>query len=208
MKGIIPDPRAVAFWEAKMQPILHALGAKRYVFSEINELYQRLVFGLYGRYKCKWQNLLDDESSRDIVTTNSTVSPMSSTVIGRVPTISIFIPEWVGIFSQAGGSQETFETAFVVGYFHEMIHLARGLAPKHGQPINRQHMLYSERLVWADTCEKAIELFVRRGRTLLSTEQMYYDAWIQCGRNAESQAWEDFVEGLYQHVHFIENPQP
>ena len=91
--------------------------------------------------------------------------------------------------------KERYEDSIVVGYLHELDHLAGGFIGTIDE--NLQTTIDHECLTWAETCEHTIKFFVETGREVNQSDLSFYNTWKKCGRNPYSKRWRDFMSNMY-----------
>ncbi len=166
-----------------------------YPFLEVQNVCDDLVREIVRGYKPGIDLRVSDDSPPNMIV-GARVA-MGSNVRSGIPTVHIYLREWVmAFYGMCNQDELLFETTFVLAFLHELTHLALGLVPQHDVPLDPEEMYVSEEIVCAKTCE-IMELFVGAGRQLLPTDQAFHDAWIKCGRNKDTVSWKDFVGKRY-----------
>jgi hypothetical protein len=92
-------------------------------------------------------------------------------------------------------AKEFFEYTIVIGFIHELDHLATGLV---GSKEDLVKLIDHETKVWALTCEYGIRPMVEvHGVTIGSSDAEYYEDWLKSGRDAESSFWKMSIRRVY-----------
>jgi len=199
-----PKPRSEAelkeFWAKRMKRTFEdELLNYRYPIAEINERYVFLARKIEERYQKKLQ-----------VSMVSTFNPASKQIMAGpmikngIPIVELIVPALVNnhgwLVEQHGEKlgEELFEISTIVGFIHELDHLAYGYV---SEDRSLDSLVELERLAWAQTCEYTLRPLVEKDAVRLGeSERIYYLAWINGGRNPDSPAWRKFIMDAYAHT--------
>ena len=171
----------------------------RYRLVEIQARYNQLCEKIAQRYPHGLKITLSDVASEDSVGKNMTL-PFGCRCINGVPEVALFVPAIRMVFedfhkSSPRNFRQVFESCVIIGFLHELDHLALRII---GDEADLAKVINGERIVWAETCEQAVRLFLDIYiEPLCWSDMLYYSAWVRCRRNVESKQWKDFIASLY-----------
>jgi len=194
-----PDPQMVQFWNMEMNDILVPLVNGQYALSEVQQRYNLLNDQIVARYGQKIRVNISDVFPRDIPGENKIIAFGASMKDGE-PQIAIFVPGLLLLFEQMlftgrPDFRNLFGTFVVISFMHELDHLQIGFS---GNEDSLEGTINTEKLAWAQTCQQTIRLFAEvYHQEISSLDARYYSAWVECGRNADSQAWKGFITEMY-----------
>jgi hypothetical protein len=170
-------------------------------FPEVNERYRALYQVVVLRYKKEPIFALRAEYSK-----SGASVMMSSGTSNDTPYVNFIVPKLIDQWYELSKSgrekwREEFENSLVVGFFHELEHLAygRGTMMVDGKR-SLERLVTMEKRIWAITCEHTILPFVRRGVPLQSTDSLYYADWVKAGRNVKSPSWDLAIRETYREI--------
>ena len=141
----------------------------------------------YGAFPVVVANYNRMAKSRQVAATSMLVSGKPQVVL-FLPKIleleSLYregnIPEW----------ENQLNDTVVVIILHEIEHLAYGyLAEEH----TFESTVNAESKTWAITCEKVLDPLVQHDSYLTGTATDTYKKWVECGRNANSPIWTNWI---------------
>jgi|GEM_PF-4265666 hypothetical protein len=189
---------AQSFFDVHFQKLLTEMfPSGAYHFSELQQQYDRNVLRIKERYGAGYRF--------DVVNQYSPLSPFITTACGMkeaVPYVQVFMPslmELYKVFKRTGGTDEQFQTSFVIDFLHELDHIALGLLPRDGETAPWVKRVDNERLTWAETCEYTLRPLLEIHRLKIEVRHFdAYTAWLKCARNPDSEVWRAFITGVYK----------
>ncbi|MCX6720347.1 MAG: hypothetical protein NTW11_00890 [Candidatus Staskawiczbacteria bacterium] len=121
------------------------------------------------------------------------------------PTVDIIIPKLLDICKDEqrknpSGWRERMRFVLVIGFMHELDHLAFGTIAKEGdKPEPLDQLVNEEANVWALTCENTLAPLIEKYKVQLTAgEYTYYNEWLKAGRDKNSQSWRSFIRWAYR----------
>jgi len=188
-----------AFWKTHCdEACREQLPNNRYHIPEVQERYNLLCKKInekYGKIHRISASPIYARASKDI----------TAGAVPRVndPEVVFFVPAMVDCFHQrknAGGKEDEMKYTCVVGYIHELEHLAweKPLEfREENAPLDA--LVESERVTWDLTCRFTIAPLIERyGAPIGPSDRGYYENWVKSGCNSESPEWERFIRGQYR----------
>lgn len=119
---------------------------------------------------------------------------MGSLVSKGQPAVELIIPSLMILHHECAkrghDARRAFELAILVGFLHELDHLALG-------EVGRSTHVESEKRAWARTCERTIRPLVEFGAPVEAGHRIYYDAWVSARRDERSPKWDAFIRTHY-----------
>lgn len=134
------------------------------------------------------------------------VSPLvaeSAGVEKGSPYVGLILPAFMNIHRELiaeNGDElgkKLFRQSIIVGFMHELDHLAFGFVTPEGSPKDHAKSLENETRAWAETCENTISELVRLKLQLGPNEVTYYSAWVASDRSVSSPSWIAFIRNAY-----------
>ena len=153
-KPYAPDPQMKKFFEQELAPSILRLIGLSYPLVKIQERYNALMAEISTRYKQATLPIsLSDKAPTD-AHPNGFLLMGCSCENGR-PSMTLFVRELRHLFFEMkifkdANFRQVFETNVIIGYLHELDHLALGAI---GNPQDPSENARTECLVWAYTCE-------------------------------------------------------
>lgn len=202
MSDYKPNPQMVAFYEMEILPLLKSLRSGGYYLSlpKIQEQYNKSMHIIERRYGSVNIELCD---TVPVDSMEGGLLLFGCRIDGSKPFITICIQQLQILFYEFMARRrydfrECFENTVIIGLMHEMHHIE---LERVGSKEDIEKTIDDERVVWGFTCENAMRLLVDACcRELLDSDYQIYSMWIQCGRDAESQQWKDFIAGIYRKI--------
>lgn len=192
-----------AFWDQHFQKLMQdqIVGGK-YGIAEINQRIAELTVLIKERYHSSisvnmMERYLTPVSVGNYALCSSQVSK------NGVPEIYISVPALMAATAQvrfSGGPDwpKQMELALIIGYIHELDHLALGFKYADKESTTADELVEEEIVAWAQTCEKTIRVLVENYHFKLSVnDDFYYQQWLLAGRNQQSPAWQQFFWRSY-----------
>ena len=127
---------------------------------------------------------------------------MGARVEPGVVAIGFMVPALMDSFHGIGADRNpaqrsVFENGLVMGYIHELDHLAYDLIES---PRTLEERVTSESITWAKTVQ-SMELLVSKGAFQLHpSDQKYYSVWLESKRRKDSSMWVSFIREMYRHT--------
>lgn len=191
-----------AFWAAHLDQVIRVelmASPSTYRIKEIRERYATLAQEIETRYGrimglCPITNY--NEKSHDILA--------GCSMTYGLPRVELVIPlfmEKFETYQMSGNSdwEERFELLAVLSVMHEMEHIALGQVEEGNPEISFEKLVENEKAAWANTCQFSIGPLVEIYQAPISSSDMlYYNDWIACGKNPDSQAWDKAIRGAYE----------
>jgi hypothetical protein len=199
MPDFVPNRALKEFWDREVAPIMRSLATNSYGLPEIQARHFELLQTIADRYHHELSVSILDKRCANRVDSKYCL-PFGCRALEGIPEVAIFVPVVKEIFLEIrkkspAGFRRKFETTLVIGFLHELDHLALGLTCN---DPSFDAMLEVERVVWSWTCERTINVFAETyKRELCHSDRLYYDNWLRCGRNADSPCWRSFIANLY-----------
>lgn len=191
------------FWEQNFQTIFtNLLFNYQYPIPEIGQRVKELNTAIQKRYH---QNLKINLQERYLAPSqpNKYVFAGSTLSAGTSPTIYLSVPALMIAYQelQKAGQlekQKYTEINFLIGFIHELDHLAGGYVIADKKTESLEKLVECEKRAWAETCEKTIRILVEDYQLKLSpTERIFYEQWLKAGRNANNPSWQEFIKNTY-----------
>ncbi len=203
MSEYIPNPEMIKFWQQECIRIFDAITSHKYWLAMIQFRYDWAMKEIAKRYGIGPKFTLSDLESKDSGGEGMTL-PAACRIDDGIPTLVFFVPCLKGIFLEAQrrfphNFRKAFESTAVIGFLHELDHLALGLVDP--EQVSLDKIVAYESIAWGETCERTVRLFCEVYRYPIShSDSLYYGKWIECGRNSDSQRWKDFILSLYKKI--------
>lgn len=199
MAKYLSDEKMAQFAVREVNPILAQLAAGQYRLALVQARYTCLcskIEQVHGRKAeitvlCRWADTAPGKGLR---------VPTSARMFNGVPEVALFSPilektlhdHWQFYKKRY---RQIFETDIVIGTIHELDHLALKVIDDNPSAAR---VIEGECAVWADTCEHAIRLFMETYKErVYKSAKGYYDAWLSCGKQIQSQQWRNFIASKY-----------
>lgn len=190
------------FWTREIEPTMKCLFDGKCQFPEIQQRYFFLKKVISATYANPLHISLHDEEPPD-KTSEALCLPFGCRMNNCRPEVGIFVPIVRTIWRDArkvkyDGFRSRVQADLLIGFIHELDHIALDMMPN--SPTLGQ-MIDCERVVWGSTCEYAIKPLVEIHRVeMCQSDLLYYSAWVQSGRNVNSESWKNFITGLYKTI--------
>lgn len=198
---------AWVFWYNEASPPLSDLCGGNYdKVSGVQEEYNKVHAQILAKYGKTVKSDFFDKPG-DAPRGQKGVVPMGCAVVEGQPKIAVFLHGLMTVFTEIirqypGSSHEeirtAFETSIIIGFMHELLHISFGMVAVQKAKLQKFNLMIGrEAFVWGQTC-KVMELFLAGGRTLEYSHQLFWDAWIACGKNSYSMQWKAFIRKCYK----------
>ena len=190
------DPEMKKFFEKEVRPTTDALLCGTYQFELVQQQFSRnltRILNLYGRIPSLILAINPPEFS------GGEAPPFCCRINEEYPEVVIVVPNLMISHKLAKWAHELhlFSTFVAIGFMHEFDHHALKLVPG---DKNVGKMIEAEKRVWARTCEKTIVPLVEIYSQDIGPLTVFYNAWIECGRDVDSLAWYSFIRENYQFI--------
>jgi hypothetical protein len=190
------------FWSDNFSQTVDSLFTGKYPLPKVQQRFNEVTKHIRERYG--YTNIiihLNDGYEPE----NALILAGSSLTDGDKPTLEITVPSLIDIYKreQRKGDPDANERVryvLVLSIMHELDHLAFDtMKGTREHPPSLDQLVDSERKIWALTCEYSIRPMIEDYHiTLTTSEYVYYNKWVEIGRNADSPAWVAFIRNLYK----------
>ena len=197
-----PKPEMVTFLERRINPIFNSLLKGKYRLGLIQKAFLENDKLIRGKYPVPGKFINSDKTSLELFNQDIQM-PLRCRVEKGQPTILVLVGDWLAIFNKLKASippkaESVFESMLAIALNHEFDHFALGTIPQDDHIDTPTEAFESERTTWPRTCERTLKPFIEIYKKQLSDNDMgYHNAWMACGRNAESEEWRSFIAEAY-----------
>ncbi len=190
---------AYLFWNTHLEKTFSDLFKGKCNFPLIAEKYSELNKMTVDRHHKEIERHifpLDDKRSPDIMATGG--------VIKGVPTVTLMIPAMKRMYDRTVSShgaegEELFQKTILICFLHELDHLAYNFVWE--GDVDKEVILQCEKSTWAKTCENTIAPLVEKYHVRLGdTEMLWYQLWIDCGRDPNNPKWDAVLRAAHSPV--------
>jgi hypothetical protein len=185
------------FCENEVFPLLQSLMSGTYRLPEVQTRYISNCTEIAQRYKCSALNH-GISDMKPLVGTATTVAMFGyGFTESSLPQVTIFLHSLYGTFEEERaldpvGFRQPFGTRVVIGYMHELDHLAKGFAGKRHDPIETH--LRNETFAQAETCEYTIRPIFEIHKLRVTQDILTrYSHWLRAERNVHSPYWTSYI---------------
>ncbi len=197
------ETQMTEFWAKRLQPVAQQLNERTFPLKEINERYDFLSVKIKSRY--------NTGLGADVVLGYHPVHPYilaESCLVGGKTCLRIYVAAYCNLYKiweENGVAQrdEIIRNSLAVSVLHEMDHLAGGWVREKAsdKPYTIDDAVESEKRAWAETCQHTLRVMAEYRYKVLGSDWEMYRHWEECGRDAESPAWDSCIRAIYAPVH-------
>ncbi|GEM_PF-3807587 len=195
--------KAAQFANEHMIPVLQAFIGGTY--------HNRVMNKLYTDHRTEFDQTFQTPYEIDLSVNSSSWGPTigaHSRIQEGKPTITLYIPLWMEDYNEVG--KEVFEADLLICMAHEMNYLIIDHTIDHDHPIphipSDANLTTMEAFAWARTCQEIIEPLVNNGIEFGESSHIYYEAWIDVGKQI-NRKWLEKITEFYKPTR-DENTQP
>ncbi len=117
------------------------------------------------------------------------VAPFSCTSTNNIPGVGLFIPDLERLFYECDQNMTLFESSLIVGFIHELDHLALGMLILPGEQTSAARILENEVYAWDRTCANIIRVMLEQGMLMLNVNETRYKTWERYGKCVNPMWW-------------------
>ena len=186
------------FWDEHLGPLIGQLTSSSHPNETVNSILQdkyRLMYERYGHLEVEFRRVRNYSGFG--------FTPMGANYENGKPVMEIILPtvmdEFYAMQAHRSSAQKgIFENAIIIGYLHEFEHFIHEDPSRVISTLDER--VESESLAWAKTAQ-SMELLKSAGHfELHPSDQSYYNAWVQSGRNETNSKWRGFIRDTYRHT--------